>query len=128
MVYLPLPQTGTLGLLLEMCPVVLSEKNQWKMLLGILLGLSMHVGHLHLLEKCTCIFNVMLAPITGEVSMVTRWSYHHLICRAFPYLHLHGLQLLLQPLVLFFCNMQQCLQSNILCLKHLVDLFKLIEP
>ena len=51
MVYLPSPQTGTLGLLLEMCPVVLGEKDQWKMLLGILLGLWMHVGHLIFLEK-----------------------------------------------------------------------------
>ena len=51
MLYLPPPQTGTLGLLLEMCPVVPSEKDQWKMHLGILLGSWMRVGYLHLLEK-----------------------------------------------------------------------------
>ena len=80
------------------------------------------------LKKCACICTVMLALITGEFSMVTRWSYHRLIRRAFPCLHIHGLQLLLQPLVLFFCNMEQCLQSNIIFLKHLVELLKLIEP
>ena len=51
MVDLPPPQTGTLGLLLEMCPDVPGEKDQWKIILGILLGLWMRVGHLHLLEK-----------------------------------------------------------------------------
>jgi hypothetical protein len=51
MVYLPPPQTGTLGLLLELCPVVPGEKDQWNMLIGILLGFRMHVGHLHLFEK-----------------------------------------------------------------------------
>jgi hypothetical protein len=33
-----------------MCLVVPGEKDQWKMLLGILLSFSMHVGHIHLIE------------------------------------------------------------------------------
>ena len=46
----------------------------------------------------------MLALITDELAMVTRWSHHRLIRRAFPCLQLHGLQLLLQLSVLFLCN------------------------
>jgi hypothetical protein len=51
MAYLPPSQAGTLGILLEMCPVFFGEKDYWMMLLGILLGFWMHGCHLHLLEK-----------------------------------------------------------------------------
>ena len=49
-IYLHL-KLGPLVLFLICIQLFLVRRIKWKMLLGILLGLWMHVGHLHLLEK-----------------------------------------------------------------------------